>query len=226
MFKEGKTTAEEKLQIVRDYLSGKTGYSDSAQMAEISKETLRVWIRIYEVEGMEGLKSRDKARKYSAILKEQAVRDYLSGQGSQMDICRKYRIRSKTQLQNWIAVYNRHEEFKTLTGGSRMTKGRETTKEERLAIAEECIAKGNNYGEIALKYAVSYQQVYTWVKKMKEQGETGLDDRRGLRLLDREPKTEEERLRQEIEQLKKVNYRLQMENDFIKKLKEVEGRGR
>lgn len=107
-----------------------------------------------------------------------------------------------------------------------MTKGRETTKEERLTIVEECIANGNNYGEIALKYAVSYQQVYTWVKKLKEQGETGLEDRRGLGLLDREPQTEEERLRQEIEQLKKANYRLQMEIDFIKKLKEVEGRGR
>ena len=226
MFKEGKTPAGEKLQIVRDYLSGKMGYNESAQIAGISKETLRVWIRIYEVEGAEGLKSGNKARKYTAILKVQAVRDYLSGQGSQMDICRKYRIRSKTQLQNWIKVYNRHGEFKTLTGGSRMTKGRETTKEERLAIAEECVANGNNYGEIALKYAVSYQQVYIWVKKMKEQGETGLDDRRGLRLLDREPKTEEERLRQENEQLKKANYRLQMEIDFIKKLKEVEGRGR
>jgi len=107
-----------------------------------------------------------------------------------------------------------------------MTKGRETTKEERLAIAEECIANENNYGEIALKYAVSYQQVYTWVKKVKEQGEAGLDDLRGRHLLNREPKTEAERQQQEIEQLKKANYRLQMEIDFLKKLKEVEGRNR
>lgn len=107
-----------------------------------------------------------------------------------------------------------------------MTKARKTTKEERLAIVEECIASGSNYGEIALKYNVSYQQVYTWVKKMQEDGEAGLNDRRGHRPPPHEPQTEEERLRQENEQLKKANYRLQTENDFLKKLKEVERRGR
>ena len=107
-----------------------------------------------------------------------------------------------------------------------MTKGRQTTKEERLAIAEECIAKRYNYGEMAIKHNVSYQQVFTWVKKIQEHGETGLDDRRGHHPPPHEPLTEEEQLRQENEQLKRANYRLQMENDFIKKLKEVEGRGR
>ncbi len=37
--------------------------------------------------------------------------------------------------------------------------GRETTFEERVQIVRECIAIGKNYGEIALKYQVSYQQV-------------------------------------------------------------------
>ena len=107
-----------------------------------------------------------------------------------------------------------------------MTKGRQTTKEERLAIAEECIAKGYNYGETALKYNVSYQQVYTWVKKMRKHGKIGLDDRRGRRPSDYEPQTKEEKLKAEIARLKKVNDRLQMENDFLKKLKEVERRRR
>jgi hypothetical protein len=61
---------------------------------------------------------------------------------------------------------------------------------------------------------------------MQEHGETGLDDRRGQRPPPQEPQTEEERLRQENEQLKKANYRLQMEIDFIKRLKEVERRNR
>ena len=107
-----------------------------------------------------------------------------------------------------------------------MTKARKTTKEERLAIAEECIASGSNYGETAIKYNVSYQQVYTWVKKMQEHGDAGLDDRRGHRSQPQEPQTEEEKLKAEIAQLKKANYRLQMENDYIKKLKEVERRNR
>ena len=42
--------------------------------------------------------------------------------------------------------------------------------------AKDCIANGHNYGETALKYQVSYQQVYTWVKKFSELGEVGLED--------------------------------------------------
>ena len=64
------------------------------------------------------------------------------------------------------------------------------------------------------------------LKKIQEHGQDGLEDRRGHRPPPHEPQTEEERLRQENEQLKKANYRLQMEIDFIKKLKEVERRNR
>ena len=61
-----------------------------------------------------------------------------------------------------------------------MTKGRTTTAAERMEIARACIAGGNNYGEIAQKYQVSYQQVYTWTKKYRAMGETGLEDRRKI----------------------------------------------
>ena len=226
MPQKGKIPTEEKIRIVEGYLNGKIGYTEAQEIAGIGSSSLRSWISRYKTEGREGFQAADRNRIYPAELKAEAVRDYLDGYGSLKEICEKHKIRSERQLRNWIKVYNRHCEFKTLTGGSHMTKGRQTTKEERLAIVEDCIANGFNYGEIALKYEVSYQQVYTWVKKLKEQGETGLDDRRGRGLLDREPKTEEERQRQEIETLKKANYRLQMENDFLKKLKEVERRSR
>lgn len=226
MPRKEKISAEEKVRIIEGYLKGKIGYAEAKEIAGINGKTLQSWISRYRTEGADGFQPTEMNRTYPAELKTSAVRDYLNGGGSLRDTCEKYRIRSEYQLRTWIKVYNRHEEFKSFTGGSRMTKAKKTTKEERLAIAEECITNGNNYGEIALKYSVSYQQVYTWVKKVKEQGEAGLDDLRGLRILDREPKTEEERLRQENEQLKKANYRLQMEIDFIKKLKEVEGRNR
>ena len=223
---KGKIPAEEKIRIVEEYLNGKIGFKEEQEIAGINSTTLRGWISRYKTEGLEGFLPADSNRTYPVELKALAVREYLDGHGSLKDICEKHKIRSERQLRSWIKVYNRHEEFKTFTGGSRMTKGRQTTKEERLAIAEDCIANGYNYGEIALKYAVSYQQVYTWVKKIQEHGQDGLDDRRGHRPPPHEPLTAEELLRQENEQLKKANYRLQMENDFIKKLKEVEGRNR
>lgn len=51
------------------------------------------------------------------------------------------------------------------------------TKEDRIRIAKECLASANNYGEIAKKYGVSYQQARTWTLKYKELGEAGLEDR-------------------------------------------------
>ena len=226
MPKNGKLPAEEKVQLLERYRNGKIGYSEARKIAGIADVTMRRWISRYKTEGPEGFQPKERNRIYPVELKAQAVKDYLNSAGSLKDICEKYHILSAEQLRNWIKVYNRHGEFKTLTGGSRMTKARTTTKEERLAITEECIAGGNNYGEIALKYNVSYQQVYTWVKKMQEHGQIGLDDRRGHRIPPHEPMTEEERLRQENEQLKKANCRLQMEIDYIKKLKEVERRNR
>ena len=49
-----------------------------------------------------------------------------------------------------------------------MKQGRETTQEERIAIVKECLENGSNFGETAIKHKVSYQQIYTWVKKFAE----------------------------------------------------------
>ena len=65
-----------------------------------------------------------------------------------------------------------------------MKQGRETTQEERIEIAKECLASGKNYGEMALKYKVSYQQARTWTLRYEEMGEAGLEDRRGKRKKD------------------------------------------
>lgn len=105
-----------------------------------------------------------------------------------------------------------------------MRQGRQTTQEERIRIAKECIASGKNYGEIALKYEVSYQQVRTWTLRYEEQGEAGLEDRRGQRKKDQAPRTELEQAQIEIEQLKHKLYLAEMENRLLKKLDEVERR--
>ena len=107
-----------------------------------------------------------------------------------------------------------------------MKQGRNTTHEERIEIARECIATGKNYGEMALKYKVSYQQVRTWTLRYEELGETGLEDRRGKRKKEQQPRTELEQAQVEIEQLKHKLKMLEMENRLLKKLEEIERRGR
>ena len=111
-----------------------------------------------------------------------------------------------------------------MSGGSHMKQGRETTQEERLAIAKDCLENGCNYGETAIKHSVSYQQVYTWVKKFNEQGEAGLEDRLGKRVPTQTALTPEEEMRIRIAQLEHENYMLRMERDLLKKLNELERR--
>ena len=103
-----------------------------------------------------------------------------------------------------------------------MKEARPTTMEERIRIAKDCIANGENYGETALKYNVSYQQVYQWVKKFKEKGNTGLEDRRGRRKVDQEPRSEVEELKIKMAQLEHELYMTKMERDLLKKVQELE----
>ncbi len=105
-----------------------------------------------------------------------------------------------------------------------MKQGRETTQAERIEIAKACIESGKNYGEIALKYRVSYQQARSWTQKFEELGKAGLEDRRGKRKKDQEPRSELEKARIEIEQLKHKLYLAEMERDLLKKLDEIERR--
>ena len=105
-----------------------------------------------------------------------------------------------------------------------MKKARSTTQEERLQIVKGCLESGRNYGEMALKYNVSYQQVRTWTLRFEELGEAGLEDRRGKRKKDQTPRTELEAAQIEIERLKHELYKAEMERDLLKKLDEIERR--
>lgn len=221
-----KWTAKEKVEIVEAYLAGKVGQSEASRMVGANKVTLQRWVSLYKAEGPTGLLSSPRNRGYSKVMKQAAVADYLSGQGSLQEICERHKIRSRTQLMNWLKVYNRHEDFRIQTGGSHMTKGRETTATERVEIARECIAGGSNYGEIAQKYQVSYQQVYQWTRKYRAMGKAGLENRRGHHAGTLPSRTPEEELRDKVAQLERKNFELEMENALLKKVKELERRRR
>lgn len=221
-----KATAEEKVRIVEAYLSGEVGWTEAYEGAGVGKATLLRWISRYKTEGPTGFLPQERNRSYGKETKLAAVLDYLAGKGSLRQICERYEIRSSCQLEDWIKVYNRHEDFKELSGGSHMTESRKTTQEERLEIVRECIAGGNNYGAMALKHKVSYQQVYTWVKKYRALGEAGLEDRRGYRAGTLPSRTPEEELRDRIAQLEREKFDLEMENALLKKVKELERRRR
>ena len=218
---------EEKVNLARACIEGKMSQREASWKAGVKQATIQAWINRYQAEGAAAFLPHERNRVYSLELKQKAVQDYLKGKGSLLDICRKYKIRTKTQLRAWIKVYNAHGDFgsvKTSGGGSYMRKTRRTTQEERIQIVKDCLASGKNYGAIALKYDVSYQQVRTWTLRFEEIGEAGLEDRRGKRKRNQVPRTELEAAQIEIEQLKHKLYLAEMERDLLKKLEEIERR--
>ena len=227
MSQKSKLSAKEKVKIIHKYMNREVSLSGAAAEAGVDRETLQRWVVQYEAEGAAAFLPNRRKHIYSPELKLQAVQDYLSGKGSLIEISKKYGLRDKKQLRNWLKVYNTHGDFNSVKfsgGGSYMKQGRDTTQEERIQIVKDCLASGKNYGEMALKYRVSYQQVRTWTLRFEEMGEAGLEDRRGKRKKDQAPRTELEKAQIEIEQHKHKLYLAEMERDLLKKLDEIERR--
>lgn len=219
-----KILKENKLDAVIKILDGKNSISSMAKKLQVSYTAVESWIRIYQSIGVNAFDN-TKNQTYSVELKLQAVTEYLSGKGSLDTICKKFKIKSKSQLRRWISKYNNHEKLKSYSGGTGkiMEKGRKTTFEERIDIVKDYIESGTSYEEIAEKYGISYQQIYQWVRKYQEHGIDSLQDRRGKRKA-LENMTEIDRLRAELKMEQAKVKHLELENRVLKKLKEIERR--
>ena len=217
-------SAQDKISAVKLYFEGNISQHKLAEQLNVALTTVQQWIRNYESMGEEAFLMKNY-KSYSKELKLQAVQDYLAGQGSLNDICKKYGIRAISKLGNWIKQYNGHEELKSSgTGGSIiMTKGRKTTFNERVEIVQYCIAHEHKYAETAEKYQVSYQQVRNYTIKYEAGGINALQDNRGKRKPE-DVMTELEKLRAENKILRAQKERAEMEASFLKKLAEIERR--
>mgnify|MGYP003587054308 CR=1 FL=1 len=217
---------DKKLEAVEKYKRGEASQDSIAHEYGVTPTSLQQWIANYESMGSSGLAAVHSNTKYSREVKIAAVEAYLRGEASQVEICKRYTIRSKTQLQDWIALYNGHKEIRSTGGqGSEiyMTKGRSTTLDERIEIVSYCIANGKDYSAAIMKYGVSYQQIYSWVCKYEAKGVEGLIDNRGKRK-SLEEMTEVERLRAENRMLQAENEQKKMEIAVLKKIQEIERR--
>jgi len=218
---------KEKLRIVRAVLGGEASGRTIAQQTGVSHRRIKEWVSMYESQGESALRDGPGQKRYSKELKAVTVEEYLSGGHSQLEVCAKYGLRSTFQLRDWIKKYNSHEEYKQPNNGGAiyMAKGRETTELERVEIVSFCISNNKDYGKAIEKYGVSYQQIYSWVRKYEKDGAQGLTDRRGKRK-DKDAMSEVEKLRAVLKLKEAENFRLQVENDLLKKLEEIErGRG-
>lgn len=218
---------EEKLEIINFYENSQFTLNEVATLYKVDSRTIKDWQSNYLFFGEDGLNRNKHHNTYPKEIKLAAVQDYISGCYSLRETVRKYRLSGTSVLRNWIKKYTGHSELKDSGKGMNqtMTKGRKTTIQERIEIAQACIANNKNYQVIAKQYEVSYQQVYQWVKKFEEHGELGLQDRRG-RTKPEEELSAEDKFRIEIQRMERENQRLRAENLFLKKLEEIERRHR
>lgn len=224
MGRKSRHTAEEKICAIKEYFEGNISMNSIAKQLGINKESFRQWVAKYESMGA-GAFFTEQNKHYSESEKEQAVTSYLAGEGSFMDICKKYKIHSTAQLKTWVKKYNGLEELNASgTGGTViMTNGRKTTFEERVEIASYCISHDHNYAETSEKFKVSYQQARNYTVKYEKNGIDALQDNRGKRK-SADSLTELERLRAELKLEKAKRKKAEMEASFLKKLDEIERR--
>lgn len=225
MSKRSPKSVEEKLQCVQSYLNHEYSISQLIHKYQVSDFTIKSWVTKYQTEGIEGLTESRTWKKYSQSLKRQAVEAYLNQKGSMKDICARFKISHHSVLERWIKRYTSGKELKATSKGlSRMKQGRKTTFEERVEIVNYTIAHDKNYQEAVEKFGVSYQQVYSWVRKFEKDGSNGLLDRRGKGLESKPNLTPEEETQLEMNRLKERIQYLEMENKLLKKLEEIERR--
>lgn len=126
-----------KLSAVREYHAGNGSLNKIAEKYGVYRSTLQKWLLNYELCGGAGLQHRLQNQHYPEPLKRQAVESYLSGQLSIEAVCKKYQLRSRSQLECRM-LYNGQKELRSPGGkreGIRMTR---TSYEKRKAAVPSC----------------------------------------------------------------------------------------
>lgn len=217
-------TPEFRAMVSQEYLDGLGSYDSLAAKYQIGSTQLREWIAKYRQHGLSAFQSTKGNAPYSSEFKTLCAEAVLSGQGSVDDIVAKFNISSRKVLRDWISMYNANRELKDYNPKREVYMAearRKTTIEERREIVEYCINHERNYKDTASLYDVSYNQVYSWVKKYDANGNDALIDKRGHHKTDDEV-DELERLRRENLRLKSQLKEKDMLTELLKKVKEFE----
>lgn len=217
-------TTEFRARVAQEYQDGYCSRKELSDKYGIPESTIRDWINAYKSHGINAFIRMGGNKHYSSDFKIQCVETVLSGKASVLEVVSQYQISSSHVLRDWISMYNANRELKdydpkqeVYMAGAR----RKTTLEERKEIVDYCITHNRDYKSTASKYDVSYNQVYSWVKKYDVKGEDGLSDKRGHHKADDEI-DELERLRRENLRLKRQLEEKDMVVELLKKVKDFE----
>ena len=183
MGRKSKVSNELKIELVKKVLDGKATIQGLAKEYGIAKSSIMTWKKKYLELGEESIVVGDKNRHYTRELREKAIKSYLNNEGSLFDICKKYDIASVSVLNYWIRDYRRSVDA---NGNYTVIKKHvRKTIEAKVEAVTFCLNNNYDYNQTIRKFGVSYQQIYSWVKKYEAGGAEALIDNRGKRLSDR-----------------------------------------
>lgn len=219
-----KHSAEQKLEIVLEYLKGDCTCAAIARKNNVDENTIRIWAERYREQGIAALEPKNHCAHYSSELKIKCVKEVIECGKSARQVAIEYNISAKSCIERWVKMYNANMELKDYDPKPEvyMAKARRnTTIDERKKIVDYCLNNNKNYKDTASTFNVSYRQVYTWVKKYETDGESGLKDNRGIHKADDEL-NDLERLLRENKRLKRELEEKEMLVQLLKKVKELE----
>ena len=226
-----KYSSEIKIKACEEYLFGELSHQDICKKYGIeynqkkhNSMITKSWMCIYRTHGPDGFFKKTGNNKYTSEFKMMVVEEYIKGNGSFTELSVKYGISSPETLRKWFLWYNANRELKDYCPEREVYMAesrRKTTLEERKEIVEYCLNHNRDYKGTASIFDVSYNQVYSWVKRYDAQGEEGLTDRRGHHKTDEEV-DELERLRRENARLKRQLQEKDMLTELLKKVQEFE----
>jgi len=105
-----KVIPEEKIKAAEEFLSGKSSLRKIANRYNVHHSSVEKWVTVYKAFGPGGFYTGGSNNYYPEKLKKEAVETYLSSERSMHDICSYYKIRSLSQLQDWINKYHHTEQ--------------------------------------------------------------------------------------------------------------------
>lgn len=218
--KNKRLSYEEKLKICELYDKGEGTHRGLAKQFGIDKTTIQQLYFKYKNFGAETLHMKGTHQSYTETFKHIVIASYKNGEGSYYDLAIKYGIDNPSLIARWVLGYNNSKTTHSGSGGINIM-AKKTTLEERIKIVEYLIKHELDYHGTAVKFNVSYQQIYTWYKKYQSLGVNGLNDNRGRRK-QTEELSELEQLRRENERLKQALYLSEAAKEVFKKKRDLE----
>ena len=167
--------------------------------------------------------------KYSFEFKKKVVLEYLSGEGGQSYLTKKYEIGSRAQLQRWIAAYQKF-------GDEALMRSREKhfySFEKKLHVVELYLSSEISYQELALQEGIKNPcMVSDWVNRFRIAGpdalrphkkgrKTTLDKSKNDTVNQPAEKTTVDTSAEHVKELEDELLKLRIENAFLKELRRL-----